>query len=81
MDRYRILPTDKRFKSISDELIELLFIIPVQIPSVEIFKDAYIKRKRKETEENKIPKESLKSMGYSEEDIEKISKDILSRGR
>lgn len=74
IEHFRILPTDKRFKRLKWDQVELLFINYISQPSDEQYRQTYIESKQKEVEE--IPKNSMLDMGYNEDEIKEIAKII-----
>lgn len=79
IDRFKILPTDPRFKELTVDVMEALFISAMEIPSDEEYRDLY--RKAKFEEEMELPEDELKKLGYSEEDMIEIKEAVLrSRG-
>ncbi len=77
---FRILPTDERFKKLTSEQIELLFCSFVSSPTEEEYKHAYRRGMSKQEKIESMPKDILKDMGYSEEDIEKIGLEVAAGG-
>lgn len=74
IEHFRILPTDKRFKRLRWDQVELLFINYISQPSDEQYRQTYIESKQKEVEE--IPESSMLDMGYNEDEIKEIAKII-----
>jgi len=77
IEHFRILPTDKRFKRLRWDQVELLFINYISQPSDEQYRQTYIESKQKEVEE--IPESSMLDMGYNEDEIKEIAKVINER--
>ena len=72
-----MLPTDKRFKALTGDQMEILFINFLKSPSTEEYKQLY--RELKEKEKTDLPAGELEAMGYSAGEIESIQKDIVGR--
>ncbi len=77
IEHFRILPTDKRFKRLKWDQVELLFVNYISQPSDEQYRQTYIESKQKEIEE--IPESSMLNMGYNEDEIKEIAKIISER--
>ena len=76
INHFRILPTDKRFKKLTDDQVELLFLSSMQLPLEDELRRFYVKKKKEEEVNKQLPEEVLLSMGYSVKEIESIKKDM-----
>jgi hypothetical protein len=76
MDYFRILPTDPRMKQLTAEQAEILFLNHCSLPDDRSLKTAF--REQKETEQAlmEFPEEEFREMGYTDEEIEELKKDI-----
>ena len=77
MEHFRLLPSDPRLTDLSDEQIEILFLNYVSVPDDSVLKKVYEKKREKEKKESEIPVEDLREMGYTDEQIEEIKRDIV----
>ena len=64
------MPTDRRYKSLNSDQVELLFLSYVSQPLCEQYRDSYLSEQEKK--EKSLPEEILKEMGYSEKEMEEI---------
>jgi len=80
IEHFRILPTDKRYKKLSEDQIEILFCNFLSSPIDEEYKNTYRKGMSKTDVIKTMPKEIFKEMGYSEEDMKKIGQEIVMSG-
>jgi hypothetical protein len=76
MDYFRILPTDPRMKALTAEQAEILFLNHCSLPDDALLKASYREEKIKERKLLEFPAEQFKAMGYSDEEIEKLRKEI-----
>ena len=72
VEHFRILPTDQRFKDLTKEQMEFLYLNFLEAPDENVIKKAYIKTYIKE--ERKIDDSDLKDLGYDKEGMEEINK-------
>lgn len=72
MEHFRILPTDRRFKELSSEQKEMLFLAFLVMPTDEQYKISYSKSRIS----SELPDEVLEEMGYEKEEIETIQQVI-----
>lgn len=72
---YRVLPTDERFKRLTDRQKDLLIVSFLEQPSAEDLHFSYGKRKEREREFS-INYDNLRKRGYTEEQIRRIRSQI-----
>ena len=70
------MPTDQRYKELSEEQMELLFMSFLNSPPDEGIRQAHHRSLSKEELIESMPKEAMSKMGYSEEDMRKIADEI-----
>ena len=78
INHFRVLPTDERFKKLTEDQIELLFISFISMPGDEDYKRAYIRKRTGEELASGLPREALRKMGYTDEQIKKIAEEVSS---
>ena len=79
IEHFKILPTDERFKELSEETMELLFLSYLHGPFEEELKVLYYAEKSgagTEEGEGVLTEELLKNLGYDEKDIKEINEAI-----
>lgn len=76
LEHFRILPTDNRYKELSLDQIELLFINFLRTPSEEDHKKIYADIQKKEDIVDSMPRDVLKEMNYTDEDINQIAEEV-----
>jgi len=81
IEHFRILPTDERYKKLSEDQIEILFCNFLSSPIDEEYKNTYRQGMSKKDVVKSMPTELFKDMGYSEEDIKQISQEIVMGGK
>ncbi len=67
-----MLPTDQRYKELTDKQAELLFLNFLDSPTDEEYLRFYRDREEKESVMEELPEGELEEMGYSEEEIRNI---------
>jgi len=80
IEHFRILPTDERYKKLSEDQIEILFCSFLSSPIDEEYRKTYRKGMSKTDVIKTMPKELFTEMGYSEKDMEQISQEIAMGG-
>lgn len=80
LEHFQVLPTEERYKKLTTDQVEVLFLNFLMSPTAEEYKNAYREGKREEQAEEDFPKEELEGMGYTEEEIEQMKQD-LARGK
>lgn len=81
IEHFRILPTDERYKKLSEDQIEILFCNFLSSPIDEEYKNTYRQGMSKTDVIKSMPTELFKDMGYDENDIKQISQEIAVGGR
>lgn len=76
VEHFRILPTDKRFKQLSLDQMELLYYSFLNMPLDDALRKYYYDNKEKEDTIKSLPEEQLHRMGYSKDDIEKLKGEL-----
>ena len=79
VEHFRILPTDKRFKKLKWDQIELLFLNYISQPSDEQYRRLYLDSIEKEEIEDNLPKDKMEEMGYNPEEIAEITQILKDR--
>lgn len=80
IEHFRVLPTDSRFKELNEDQMELLFCYFINSLTDEQYKRAYhTKMSRKEVVDT-MPKDLMKDMGYTEEEIGNIAQGLTIGG-
>ena len=79
IEHFRILPTDERFKQLTEDQMELLFCYFVSNPTDEQYRKAHYSNLSKEEVMETLPEDKIKEMGYSEKELKDI-KDALIIG-
>ena len=74
---FRILPTDPRYKELTDEQAELLFLDFLTSATDEEYLRFYREGKEKEAAMKELPIEDLKEMEYTDEEIQDIIKAVI----
>ncbi|MFA5048656.1 MAG: hypothetical protein WC516_06550 [Patescibacteria group bacterium] len=77
MEHYRKLPTSKEILELSDEQIDIMFAYYLTKPEDENIKKAYLELVKQEEKITNFPVDDFKGMGYTDEEIEQIKKDML----
>ncbi len=77
MRHFKILPTDPRYKELTDQQAELLFLNFLISPTDEEYLQFYREREEKKSAVEELPIEDLKEMDYSDEEIENIVKAVM----
>jgi hypothetical protein len=77
IEHFRVLPTDQRYKELTDDQIELLFHSYLLLPDDDSYKAMY--QDHKHMRDSGLPEESdLKESGYSADEIRQMIKDLES---
>lgn len=76
VEHFRVLPTSKEFKELTEDQIDLLFIHFLNRISDDDYKRLYHKNKT----DTGLPKDQLKKMGYDDTDIVNIENELKNRG-
>ena len=79
MEHFRVLPTDDRFRRLTPDQIELLFLSHVMMPDTDGARQQYQREMVKREEWKNFPKEQFEGMGYSEEDIRGIFDEQMAK--
>ena len=77
IEHFRVLPTDKRYKLLNSDQIELLFLNYVSQPLCEQYRNSYLSEQ--DQKEKGLPEEILKEMNYTKEEIEEINVALSER--
>ena len=80
IEHFRILPTDERFKRLTEDQMELLFYYFVSSPTDEQYKKAHYSNLSKEEVIETLPEDKIKEMGYSEEELKDIRDALVIGG-
>jgi len=80
IEHFRVLPTDERFKQLTEDQMELLFCYFLVSPTDEQYKEAHKRNLSKDEVIETFPKEKLKEMGYTEEELENIKQGLVIGG-
>ena len=76
---FRVLPTDERFERLTDRQKDLLFCTFVELPTEEESRELYLEQKRnREFMEDGGMADDLRNLGYNEDQITDIMRDIAS---
>lgn len=78
MEHFRMLPTDPKFKELTDEQIEILYLNYLKSPEDSDMKAFYRERKNREREREDLRKNLEASGKYSKERIEQILDEVGS---
>ena len=74
LNRYKVLPTEQRYKDLTDEQVEILFEYFLNFPDDELIKRRFVEG---EIAKSKIPpREQFQKMGYSEDEIDGIIEEL-----
>jgi len=76
IEHFRVLPTDRRYKELLEDQIELLFCNFLSSPTSDDYRESYYREKSAEAVVDSLPEEALKKMGYNEDDIKKIAEEV-----
>jgi hypothetical protein len=76
VEHYRVLPTDPRYKELTDDQIELLFVNFLTTLTPDEQRRFYIQKLAEEQEEAQFPVEEFKKLGYSEEQLAEIREGV-----
>lgn len=74
---FRILPTDPRYKELTEEQCELLFLDFLNSPTDEECLQFYREKEESKAVVEELPIEDLEEMGYSDEEIKNIIKAVV----
>ena len=81
IEHFRVLPTDPRFKALDEDQMEVLFFHFINSGTDEQHRLAYhTKMSRKETIDT-MPRNLMEDMGYTKEELEKITQELTIGGR
>ena len=80
IEHFRVLPTDSRFKELNEDQIELLFCHFINSLTDEQYKQTYYTKMNRKEVIDTMPKDLMKDMGYTEEDIEQITQGLMVGG-
>jgi hypothetical protein len=80
IDYFRVLPTDPRFKALREDQMELLFCHFLSSPTDEQYRQSHRAKITKKEMIDTMPKGLMKKMGYSEEDMEEITQELIAGG-
>ena len=80
IEHFRVLPTDRRYKKLTEEQIEILFCSFVSSPTDDEYKQAFRRGMSKKEVIDTMPKELMEEMGYTEEDVQQISLQLAASG-
>lgn len=76
MEHFKVLPTDKRIKRLTDDQIDILFIYHLMKPEESALRETYQRQSLIEEKQNGLPIDQLKKQGFTDEDIEQIKRDL-----
>ena len=76
MEHFRILPTDSRYKELTVEQMEALFMNAIRSMSDDEHREIYRKHAQSERLKNTLPVDTFKEMGYSSTDIAEIKRSL-----
>lgn len=76
MEHFRVLPTDERFKQLTDHQINMMFVYYLMRPEDSILKELYRKNQEVEVVKEELPVDLLKAQGYTDVQIAKIRQEL-----
>lgn len=76
MEHFRVLPTDPGLKSLTDDQLEVLFTFSLTCAGDEQMKAHYARLRDQDQVVEGLPRMQLGKMGYSKEEIERISAEL-----
>ena len=77
MRHFRVLPTDQRYKELTNKQAELLFLNFLDSPTDDEYLRFYREREENESIMEELPEDILKEMEYSEEEIRSIIEAVI----
>lgn len=79
IEHFRVLPTDCKYKELSWDQIELLFLNYVSQPSDEQYRQSYLKELEVDDITEGLPEDIMEDMGYNKEEIKEVAKILQGR--
>jgi len=76
MGHFKVLPTDARYKDLTVDQIEVLYLAFINRPTDQEVLHTY--RKSKTADRMKVPTAELEEMGFNPDEIVKIAQDFAS---